>query len=104
MDADGSNQIDIDGNNLKTLTNSSDENEEPQFSPDGSEIVYTSWQEGNSEIYLMNADGTNKTNLTVKTQSLITFLCHPERIFAVACLSCYKICIIASTTAKMLAA
>jgi len=47
------------------------------------------------------ADVANFINLTAKTQSLITFLCHPERIFAVACLSCYKICIIVSTTAKM---
>jgi Tol biopolymer transport system component len=53
--ADGSGQITLAGN----LPPASD----PSWSPDGSKIVYVASGAGN-EIYVMNADGTNKTNLT----------------------------------------
>jgi Tol biopolymer transport system component len=36
----------------------------PSYSPDGTKIVYSSTQSGNSEIWVMNADGTKKTQLT----------------------------------------
>lgn len=36
----------------------------PSFSPDGSKILYTSAKSGNEEIWVMNSDGTNKTQLT----------------------------------------
>ncbi len=36
----------------------------PSFSPDGSKIVYTSKKSGNEEIWIMNNDGSNKTQLT----------------------------------------
>jgi Tol biopolymer transport system component len=36
----------------------------PDFSPDGSKIVYTSFRNGNEDIFVMNADGTGKKNLT----------------------------------------
>jgi len=36
----------------------------PVWSPDGSRIVFTSSRDGNSEIYVMDADGQNLTNLT----------------------------------------
>jgi Tol biopolymer transport system component len=36
----------------------------PSYSPDGSKIVYASTASGNSEIWVMNADGSNKTQLT----------------------------------------
>jgi len=36
----------------------------PQWSPDGSEMIFHSERDGNSEIYMMNADGTNQHNLS----------------------------------------
>ncbi len=59
MDADGSNQVNI--------RNDSERNVSPVWSPDGSRIVYshgpynTSWY---WELWTMNADGTNPTQLT----------------------------------------
>lgn len=53
--------IDIDGNNLIKLT---DKGSEPTFSPDGSKIVFESERDENCEIYIMNADGSDQTNLT----------------------------------------
>ncbi len=38
--------------------------ERPAYSPDGTKIVYSSTQSGNSEIWVMNADGTSPTQLT----------------------------------------
>lgn len=36
----------------------------PAYSPDGTKIVYASTQSGNSEIWVMDADGTHKKQLT----------------------------------------
>lgn len=36
----------------------------PRYSPDGSRIVFQSGRDGQSEIYVMNADGTGQTRLT----------------------------------------
>lgn len=36
----------------------------PHFSPDGRQIVFRSGRDGNHEIYLMNADGSNPRRLT----------------------------------------
>src|SRR5439155_22992034 len=35
----------------------------PRYSPDGSKIVFISNRDRNSEIYVMNSDGTNQTRL-----------------------------------------
>src|SRR5881398_1440025 len=37
---------------------------EPAFSPDGSRIAFTSTRDGQPEIYIMDADGTNASRLT----------------------------------------
>jgi uncharacterized protein YjdB len=37
---------------------------EPAFSPDGSRIAFVSQRDGNGEIYVMNADGTDRTRVT----------------------------------------
>lgn len=45
-------------------TRSTHANYSPVYSADGSKIVFVSVRDGNSEIYMMNADGTDQTNLT----------------------------------------
>lgn len=42
---------------------------DPAFSPDGSRIAFVSTRDGNAEIYVMNADGTEPTRLTVEPQA-----------------------------------
>ena len=37
----------------------------PAWSPDGRKIAFTSERDGNSEIYLMNADGSGQRSLTL---------------------------------------
>jgi len=74
----GSSQIFVansDGNNQQQLTSSvapgwwdtgfpRDGNEDPQWTTDGNKIVYVSWENGKPEIFIINADGSNKTQLT----------------------------------------
>jgi len=63
--------VDADGTNLMQLTNTAKISEAlPSFSPDGKKIVYTSNEGENNEpstdwnIWTMNADGSNKTQIT----------------------------------------
>jgi Tol biopolymer transport system component len=49
---------------LTNLTHSDSSDRFPRWSPDGSKIAFVSDRDGNSEIYVMNADGSNLTNLT----------------------------------------
>ncbi len=46
------------------LTNNIANDRYPSWSPDGKKIVFASDRDFNSEIYIMNADGTNQTRLT----------------------------------------
>ena len=58
-------RIRSDGSDAMNLTPDSDTNEAlPDFSPDGRRIVFRSMRDGNAEIYLMNADGTDARRLT----------------------------------------
>src|SRR5215207_9915286 len=64
--------MDADGTNQTNLTNTPDTNEgQPAWSPDGTKIAFTGPGElnedrsgGLGDVYVMDADGTNKTNLT----------------------------------------
>ena len=66
--------IDTDGSNPKALTDNIGDDEYPSWSPDGSVILFSSRRDNyvqigdrisyNSEIYVMNADGSAQTNLT----------------------------------------
>lgn len=46
------------------LTNNSEPDFDAAWSPDGSQIVFRSHRDGDEEIYVMNADGSNQTNLS----------------------------------------
>ena len=46
------------------LTRYSGSDREPAWSPDGTRIAYTSTRDGNDEIYVMHADGSNPVQLT----------------------------------------
>jgi Tol biopolymer transport system component len=54
--------INSDGTGRTPLTSANDW--EPSWSPDGRYIAFASQRDGNPEIYLMNADGTNQRRLT----------------------------------------
>jgi Tol biopolymer transport system component len=51
------------------LTSGNANNYYPSFSPDGSQIVFSSNRDGQFEIYLMNLDGSNQTRLTFDPSS-----------------------------------
>jgi Tol biopolymer transport system component/DNA-binding winged helix-turn-helix (wHTH) protein len=46
------------------LTNGNFGNADPSFSYDGQQIAFASWSDGNAEIYVMQADGSNIRRLT----------------------------------------
>jgi TolB protein len=60
VDADGENRIDLPGEGFV--------NEDPQWSPDGEWIVFQSNRDGQFEIYLMRADGSQQIRLTTTTE------------------------------------
>jgi Tol biopolymer transport system component len=64
MDAVDINPADGNGDNLINLTNNAAGDSDPAFSPDGTKIAFTSNRDGNLEIYVMDADGTDQTRLT----------------------------------------
>lgn len=60
-----------DGTNITQLTNVAGGSQSPSFSPDGSKIVFISGRtradnQGNSDIYVMNADGSNQVGLGIR--------------------------------------
>ena len=57
MSADGSNQV--------NLTNENEfDDQDPDWSPDGTQIAFHSERDGNNEIYVINANGSGQTRLT----------------------------------------
>jgi TolB protein len=56
MNADGSEQT--------RLTKNRSFDEYPSWSPDGKKIAFESLRDGNWEIYVMNADGSEKKRLS----------------------------------------
>ena len=49
---------------IRRLTNNSDWDWKPSWSPDGQRIVFDSSRDGNYEIYVMDSDGSNPHRLT----------------------------------------
>ncbi len=64
--------IDADGNNLTRLAKHEFHDVLPSWSPDGNEIAFVSYRDGGfndpTQIFVMNADGTERYNLTADTQ------------------------------------
>ena len=56
--------MDVASRQTTQLTASEGRNENPTWAPDGSHIVYASKRGSQSQIYVMNADGTGKQPLT----------------------------------------
>jgi hypothetical protein len=50
--------------NFSTLTDQGADNRYPRVSPDGKKVTFTSYRDGNAEIYTMNNDGSGITRLT----------------------------------------
>ena len=63
--------MDADGNNLINLTKDKMWDESPSWSPDGSKMAFVSFRDGGfntpHHIFVMNADGTGRRNLTADT-------------------------------------
>jgi Tol biopolymer transport system component len=56
--------VNMQGQDLKRLTNSAGMNTSPAISPDGKRIAFSSSRDGDFEIYVMDADGSNVCRLT----------------------------------------
>ncbi len=55
---------DPDGTNLVRLTDTPGYDAEASYSPDGSKIVFTSFRDGDGEIYIMDSTGKNPRRIT----------------------------------------
>src|SRR5262249_26958983 len=56
--------VDVDGSNLRRLTDNNAHDDNPAWSPDSSQIVFSSDRDGSENIFIMNADGSGVRNLT----------------------------------------
>lgn len=59
--------MNTDGTNIVNLTNSDGGDYVPKWSPDGTKIAFIATRDGNNEMYVMNADGSNPVRLTFTT-------------------------------------
>jgi Tol biopolymer transport system component len=59
--------MNADGSSPTRLTNNTDYDAFPAWSPDGTKIAFTTDRDGDYEVYTMNADGTDQTNITNNT-------------------------------------
>lgn len=57
-------RADPDGTHLVRLTDAPGYDAEGSYSPDGKQIVFTSFRDGDGEIYIMDADGKNPRRIT----------------------------------------
>ncbi|MFQ5676027.1 MAG: hypothetical protein ACE5G1_09040, partial [bacterium] len=56
--------IDVTGENLMRLTDSSGSNEDPSWSPNGFTLVFSSSRSGGKKLYSMFWDGSDQKSLT----------------------------------------
>ena len=52
------------GSSVRQLTFNDALEFRPNWSPDGAQITFTTTRDDNAEVYVMDADGTNQTNVT----------------------------------------
>jgi Tol biopolymer transport system component len=57
--------VNADGSELTQLTDTSSDNYDPAWSPDGKQVAFVSSRDGNPELYRMNADGSEVIRLTI---------------------------------------
>lgn len=57
-------EANVDGSNLRRLTDAPGYDAEGTYSPDGKHIVFTSQRDGDLEIYVMDADGRHQRRIT----------------------------------------
>jgi TolB protein len=57
----------VDGSDLKRITDNPKYDAEPIVSADGKQIVFGSQREGNFDVYIMNSDGSSVRRLTDRT-------------------------------------
>jgi Tol biopolymer transport system component len=57
-------RADLGGGNLVRLTDTPGYDAEGSYSADGKSIIFTSFRDGDAEIYIMNADGTHPRRIT----------------------------------------
>jgi TolB protein len=56
--------MNVDGSNLRRLTNHPEIDTSPTWSPTGNQIAWVSGRSGNPQVYVMNTDGTGQRKLT----------------------------------------
>ena len=61
--------MNVDGSNLRRLTNHPADDVTPTWSPSGGQIAFTSDRSGRPQIYIMNADGTGVARITNETEA-----------------------------------
>jgi hypothetical protein len=61
----------IDGGRAELLSGGVSWESQPRYSPDGKSIVFTSDRDGGDNIWLMDADGRNRRQLTKETLRLV---------------------------------
>lgn len=57
-------EADVDGSNLRRLTDAPGYDAEGTYSPDGRSIVFTSQRDDDLEVYIMDADGSHQRRIT----------------------------------------
>ena len=63
---------------MTRLTNSPFQDIRATYSPDGSQLVFTSHRDGNAEIYIANADGSDPVRITTHEERDDYATWHPD--------------------------
>ena len=72
------NLVDIAGGSAKRLTNGQAKDSQPQWSPDGKSIAFTSDRAGKTQLYLLPVDGGEARQLTDFAQGIGGFAWSPD--------------------------